>query len=118
MKNNGRKLLLWCLFFVFLSLTLNFVKQVTIQLKASRELNNKKLELNDLKEKNKQLRAKLEEIKSPTFLKNEAATVLGLSERGESVILNEDKKEAKSIQNQLLEPKTPIFKRWLSLFIY
>lgn len=90
MKNNKRKFVFWCLLFVFLSLSFNFAKQIANQLKLARELKEKKSELSKIKEKNKQLRAKLEEIRwQPTIT---------------------------DVPNQILKPSLPNYKKWFRLF--
>lgn len=101
-----------------LSLVVSSIRQIWVYRRVDRYLAEKKQELNVLEAKNQELKAKLEETKSPGFIKEQAAKLFGLGEGNPSGRPQTEGKNYGDLRvgkNEVLMPK---YIQWLALFVY
>lgn len=70
----------------------NLLSQILQAVKSSERLSSEAEDLFKLEAKNKELKAKLSQIRSPEFIEKEARNKLGLAKPGETVIIIPDEK--------------------------
>lgn len=70
----------------------NLLSQILQAVKSSERLSSEAEDLFKLEAKNKQLKSKLSQIRSPEFIEKEARNKLGLAKPGETVIIIPDEK--------------------------
>lgn len=76
----------------------NLLSQILDALKSSERLSTEADSLFKLEAKNKELKLKLSQIKSPEFIEKEARNKLGLAKPGETVIIIPDEKIKEILQ--------------------
>jgi cell division protein FtsB len=96
----------------------NLIAQITSTLKQADKLQSASQTLFSLELKNKELKDKLSEVKSPEFVEKEARDKLGLARDGETVIIiPEDKlKQVLGSTQKNIEAKLPNWLGWWQLF--
>lgn len=95
----------------------NLVIQITGALKSGDRLSSAAEEVYKLEAKNKQLKEKLSQIKSPQFIEEMARNKLGLSKPGETiVIIPEDKLKLILGASESAKIKLPNWLGWLKVF--
>lgn len=99
-------------------LSYNLLRQLSFTLGSSDRINQALDEVQRLELKNKDLKGKLEKIKSVEFLEEQARNKLGLGKQGETlVIISEDKiKEILGASQPSQEIRLPNWQGWLKLF--
>jgi len=101
-----------------LSLIVSSIRQIWIYRRVDRYLAEKRQELNALEAKNQELKARLEEAKSPGFVREQAAKLFGL---GGGNSPGRSKTEGKSYGDLRVgkrEALMPKYIQWLALFVY
>lgn len=82
-----KKLILAALSIIVLIFAYNIIGQIVGALKAEERFQNKLDFLQQLEIKNKELKARLDEVKTPEFIEREARDKLGLVKEGETLIV-------------------------------
>jgi cell division protein FtsB len=96
----------------------NLIAQITSTLKQADKLQSASQALFSLELKNKELKDKLSEVKSPEFVEKEARDKLGLAREGETVIIIPDDKlkQVLGSTQKNVEAKLPNWLGWWQLF--
>lgn len=113
-----KKIVFFILLFVLFGVLTSCIKQVNSYFYTNRKLREKQKELEALQNKNQALKVRLETVKKPEFLEEQAKKVFGLN-IGSPVIFQKptpipsiDEKQ----EEQTREPGN--FQKWLELFVY
>ncbi|KUK83950.1 MAG: hypothetical protein XD98_0206 [Microgenomates bacterium 39_6] len=110
-KKTFKILLLIFLVFVIISLGTNTVNLISRGLVVRKE----QQELEALQEKNKQLKARLDYVKTDEFLEQEARNSLGLTKEETILILPQDILWQDEVDSQEIGP-VPNWRQWWELF--
>lgn len=96
----------------------NLLSQILQAVKSSERLTSEAEDLFKLEAKNKELKIKLSQIKSPEFIEKEARNKLGLSKPGETVIIIPDEKiqEVLASSSAKEQKRLPNPLGWLKVF--
>lgn len=96
----------------------NLVSQISDALKSGERLSRQAEEVYKLEAKNKELKKKLSEIKSPQFIEEEARNKLGLAKEGETLVIIPDEKikEILGATDSAQEQRLPNWLGWLKVF--
>lgn len=98
-----------------LNLTISLLRFISMKKGMDDKLREEMEQLEVQQKKNYELKKKLEYVKSPLFLQEQAQKLLGSSVSGQQTA--ENKQSAPAV-NQLMEPEIPNYQKWLKLFIY
>lgn len=103
---------------VFLVVTWNIIGQIISTLKSGDRLNIATDKLHRLEIKNKDLKAKLDEVKDLRFLEEQARDKLGLVKEGETLVIIPQEKidSILGLSKKIEEIKLPNWQGWLKLF--
>lgn len=103
---------------IVLILIYNLITQIVATLKSGDRLDLATEKLHQLEVKNKEIKNKLEEVKSQTFIETEARNRLGLSKEGEIIVIIPDEKIDLILGHNKKEEKSrlPNYLGWWKLF--
>ncbi len=87
-----KKIALGIIILVMLIMTYNLLIQIMDALKSGERLSSAAEEVYKLEAKNRELKNKLNEIKSEHFIEQQARDKLGLSKKGETIVIIPDDK--------------------------
>lgn len=113
-----KKLFFVAILTIVLILAYNILGQITSALKAEERLQEAVEKLHSLEVKNKELKKKLEAVKTPDFIEREARDKLGLVREGETLVVIPDEK-IKLVLNrerQEVEARLPNWLGWWRVF--
>ena len=103
---------------VMVGIVVSLVKQLFIQGRLGRKLNQENKELILLQEKNRQLKLQLQEVENDQYFKTQAWKLFGMSEDGKPIVFDNKKSELKEeAVNLMLKEKIPNYQKWFNLFI-
>lgn len=113
-----KKVSLILIIFLALFLGYNLIVQISTTLKSADKLEQATEVLYNLELKNKELKSKLSEVKSPEFIEKEARDKLGLAKEGETVVVIPHEELEKVLGEQKKEEikRLPNWQGWLRLF--
>ena len=96
---------------IFISLLASAIRQFYVQKHNQLGIQQRQQEILDLERKNQELRAKLQDAKTPEFLEREMRKMMGLPE---------DKDESLETLNLLRseQESIPKYRQWWNLFVY
>lgn len=95
----------------------NLLNQITDTLNASDRLSKIAEDVYRAEVKNKELKKKLSEIKSPQFIEEQARNKLGLAKEGETVVIIPDEKIKQILgATEAAQPRLPNWLGWLRVF--
>lgn len=103
---------------LIVSLMVSSIRQIWVYRRVNRYLAEKKQELNVLEAKNQELKAGLEEAKSPGFVREQAAKLFGLGEGNPSGWPESEGKSYGDLRVGKGEVLMPKYIQWLALFAY
>ena len=102
---------------VVLLIIYNLINQISTSFKAGEILLQAADKVNKLEIKNKELKKRLSEIKSPAFIEQQARDKLGLSKEGETVVVIPQEKIKQVLGEKAVSvPRLPNWQGWLRLF--
>lgn len=103
---------------VAVAITWSLIGQIMTTLKSGDRLQEATERLHQLEVKNKELKHKLEEVKTPAFLEEQARDKLGLVKEGETIVIIPEEKlnQVLGITDKIEEIKLPNWQGWLKLF--
>lgn len=98
---------------VFISLLIGLLRQISLQRSISQRIEQRQKELVQLEQRNEELKAKLQDTQNPEFLDNQLKKMLGLS-------VDEGKEKFENTPDLRLKEEiiVPVYKQWISLFVY
>ncbi|MEK7617083.1 MAG: septum formation initiator family protein [Patescibacteria group bacterium] len=100
-------------------ISFNLIKQITDTLNVSERLNQAADRVFISEVKNKELKKRLSEIKSPEFVEEIARNKLGLGKEGETLVIIPDKKIKEILGvTSSSEPRLPNWLGWLRVFLH
>lgn len=104
--------------FITVFISYNLLSQILEALKSGERLSTEADSLYKLEAKNKELKKRLEEVKSTQFIEKEARNKLGLSKPGETIIVIPDEKIKEILQGSASaqETRLPNPLGWWKLF--
>ena len=112
-----RKIIYGVVFIIVLIIAYNLVAQITQAIKSGERLSEATELVYKLQGKNKALKKKLSEIQSAQFIEQEARNKLGLSKKGETVvIIPEDKLKLVMGTSQSVQIRLPNWLGWWQVF--
>lgn len=113
-----RKIIIGSIILVVLLISYNLVVQIISALRSGDRLSQAAETVYKLEAKNKQLKGKLSQIKSPQFIEEQARNKLGLGKVGEiMVIIPEDKlKSVLGTSESAQEKRLPNYLGWWKVF--
>ena len=113
-----KKIALGAIFLVSLAVAYNLINQIINTTKSGDRLSQAADTVYQLELKNKELKKKLTQIQSPDFIEQQARDKLGLSKKGETVvIIPEDKlKQALGVTQSAQKVRLPNWLGWLRVF--
>ena len=99
-------------------ITWSLIGQIMTTLKSGDRLQEATERLHLLEVKNKELKKRLEEVKTPAFLEEQARDKLGLVRDGETIVIIPEEKlnQVMGVTEKLEEIKLPNWMGWLKLF--
>ena len=107
-------------FFILITsiIAFNLLKQISDTLKSSERLSGMVDDIQKLEIKNKELKKKLTDVKSPEFVEEQARNKLGLVKGGETVVIiaQERIKQILGSSSSAKEAKLPNWLGWLKVF--
>lgn len=103
---------------LIISLMVSSIRQIWVYRRVNRYLAEKKQELNVLAAKNQELKARLEEAKSPGFVRQQAAKLFGLGDGNPPGRPKNEGKNYPDLRVRKNEVLTPKYVQWLALFVY
>jgi len=102
-------------------LGISFVRNISKTINIEKKVREKEERVEKLKEENKQLEKRLEEISNDSYIERQLRDSLGLAKRGETIIILPDKEILKSLAPNIEEEEDtlpdPNWKKWLNLFL-
>ena len=110
------KIVLIIFFVVFLRLLSSFSRQILIHIRISRHLAQKQEELKTLEKENEELRKRLQQVKDPLYLQEQAKLLFGLGGETKKRVDSTSTKVTEPTED--LEPTASYFSKWWKLFIY
>lgn len=115
-----RRLFQWGILLIGVLLAVSLVNSVFSELKVKNEINSQQERLEELKNKNQELKTNLEAVKSDAFIEKIARDKLGLAKEGETVVVLPSEEILKQISPQSKEEEEslpdPNWKKWLKVF--
>ncbi len=100
-------------------LVYSLINQILAAFKSGERLSQSAEVAYSLEAKNQELRKKLTEIKSPTFIEQQARDKLGLSKKGETVVIIPEEKLRQVLgASQSARIRLPNWLGWLKLFFH
>lgn len=112
-----KKIALGCIILVILFVVYNLVNQIIEATRSGERLSEAADVVYKLETKNKQLKNKLSQIQSPQFLEEEIRNKLGMSKKGETVVvIPEEKLKSVLGASQAAEIKLPNWLGWWKIF--
>ena len=103
--------------FIILILCLNIIGQILSTLKSGERIDLATEKLHQLEVENKDLKNKLEEVKSSDFIEAEARNKLGLAKEGEIIVIIPDETIDLILGKKRAEkPRLPNYLGWWKLF--
>lgn len=112
-----RKIKVILVILVVLLVVYNLINQILGAFKSSDRLSSAVEKVYSLEAKNKELKGKLAQIKSPAFIEQQARDKLGLSKPGETVVIIPEQKLKEILGiSQSAQIRFPNWKGWLKLF--
>jgi cell division protein FtsB len=113
-----KKLIIIAGVIIILIITYNLINQILSTLKSGDRLQVASDELYKLELKNKGLKEKLTEVKSPDFIEGEARDKLGLARSGETVVVIPENKlqQVLSATKRQEEVRLPNWLGWFKVF--
>lgn len=113
-----KKLGFLLLIFLTILFAYNLIGQIFNTLKSGERLDQVVQKLHQLEVKNRELKKRLEEVKSPEFLEQQARDKLGLAKEGETVVIIPQEKidQILGASRDKEEGKLPNWLGWLRLF--
>lgn len=113
-----KKLIIVVGILVILIFSFNIISQILSTLRSGDRLQQASDELYKLEVKNKELKKKLIQVKSPDFIETQARDKLGLARSGETVVVIPDGKlkQVLSASIKQEEIKLPNWMGWLKVF--
>lgn len=105
---------------VVAAIAYNLINQIMHTLGVSERLSKAAEKVYGLEIKNKELKKKLSEIKSPQFVEEVARNKLGLAKEGETLVIIPDAKikEILGATESATEPRLPNWLGWLKVFFH
>lgn len=114
-----KKIIIGIIILIVLFLAYKLFSQILYALKSEDRLTQVAEVAYNLEIKNKQLQQKLAEIKSPEFIESQARNKLGLSKKGETiVIIPEDTLKLVLGTSQSAQLRLPNWLGWLKVFLH
>ncbi len=112
-----RKIILGVIMLIVLVIALNLVSQIMSAVKSGDRLSSAADIVYKLEVKNKQLQKKLTQIKSQEFIEEQARDKLGLTRKGETiVIIPEEKLKLILGASESAKPRFPNWLGWFKVF--
>lgn len=112
-----RKIIIFAVIILVLALMYNLWAQIMTALKSGERLSQAAETVFKLEAKNKELKEKLAQIKSPQYIEEQARNKLGLSKGGETiVIIPEDKLRQILGASQSAQIRLPNWLGWWKMF--
>lgn len=112
-----KKIAIGAVILVVVFITFNLIKQIMDALNVSKRLDEAAERVYQAEIKNKELKKKLSEIKSPQFVEEEARNKLGLAKKGETIVIIPDEKIKEILgSTESAEPRLPNWLGWLRVF--
>jgi len=107
------------IFTVFLGVS--FVRNISRTVSIEKKVREKEERVEKLKEDNRKLEKRLEEVSNNSYIERQLRDSLGLAKRGETIIILPDKEMLKSLAPKIEEEEDtlpdPNWKKWLNLFM-
>jgi len=111
------KLISFFLFLLGFYLIISLSRNILTLVKKGEEIKKQNLKVSELKEKNKELKTRLEYVSSEEFIEKEAREKLGMAKPGEEIlVLPENVLEKNKTKDKENEEELPNFKKWWRLF--
>ncbi len=103
---------------VVIFITWSLIGQIMTTVKSGDRLQEDADKLHSLEVKNKELKNKLEEVKKPSFVEQQARDKLGLAREGETLVIIPDEKlnQVLGVTEKKAEIRLPNWQGWLRLF--
>ena len=103
---------------VAVAITWSLIGQIMTTLKSGDRLQEATERLHQLGVKNKELKRRLEEVKTPFFIEEQARDKLGLAREGETIVIIPQEKldQVLGVAKKAEEVKLPNWLGWLKLF--
>ena len=112
-----KKIALGCIVLVILFVVYNLVNQIIEATRSGERLSEAADVVYKLETRNKQLKNKLSQIQSPQFLEEAIRNKLGMSKKGETVVvIPEEKLKSVMGARQAAEVRLPNWLGWLKIF--
>ena len=114
----SKKIIIALACIVAVAITWSLIGQIMTTLKSGDRLQEATERLHKLEVKNKELKRKLEEVKTPAFLEEQARDKLGLVREGETIVIIPLEKldQILGVTKKVEEVKLPNWQGWLRLF--
>lgn len=114
-----RKIITILAVLLILLVAYNLVNQILRAFKASDRLSSVAEKVYSLEAQNKELKKKLEEIKLPRFIEQQARDKLGLSKKGETIVIIPEQKLKEVLGvSQSAQIRFSNWQGWLKLFLH
>ncbi|RJP46204.1 MAG: hypothetical protein C4584_01890 [Armatimonadetes bacterium] len=103
---------------IFIAIFYGLSSQVYSALQAGERLEKEVEKIVLLRQKNNELKQRLEEVKSPRFIEQQARDRLNMAKSNETIIIipKEEIEKVLSAQKQVIEEQIPNWQGWLKLF--
>lgn len=113
-----KKIVIISIVLVVLVIAYNLINQISAAFKSGERLTKEAEKLYQLEAKNKQLKQKLSEVESGNFIETQARDKLGLSKKGETVVIIPQHKinEVLEASSSAQSTKLPNWLGWLKVF--
>lgn len=112
-----RKLGLIIVTILVLVIVYNLISRIIDAVKSGERLSQSAQQLDKLETENKELKKRLEEVKSQIFIEEQARNKLGFSKKGETVVIIPDEKIKQILgASQSSQLRLPNWQGWLKLF--
>lgn len=114
-----RKVIPILIILVILLVAYNLINQILGAFKSGERLSVAADAVYKLESKNRELKNQLAQIKSPAFIEQQARNKLGLSKKGETVVIIPEEK-LKQVLGESVEsiPRLPNWQGWLKVFLH
>lgn len=114
-----RKIVVILAVILVLLIAYNLINQILVAFKSSDRLSAAAEKVYSLEAQNSELKKKLQEIKSPQFIEQQARDKLGLSRKGETVVIIPEQKLKEVLGvSQSAEIRFPNWQGWLKIFLH
>ncbi len=116
----SKKIVILLVGVVVVALAWSLIGQIMTTVKSGDRLQEDADKLHSLEIKNNELKAKLEEVKKPSFVEQQARDKLGLSREGETIVIIPDDKlnQVLGVAKNKEEIRLPNWQGWLKLFLH